>query len=90
MRNQIIEQAVQIAANINPELASKLTFTASDRGTPAFQCLREQMIGYGKLVRGARWLYCMTKRNGQIVFGIDVGFNGAEDAEPPAQAGRHL
>ena len=87
MRNQLIEQTVQIAASINPELASKLTFTTADQGTPAFECLREQMIGYGSAVPGARWLYCMTKRDGKIVFSIDVGFGNAEKTESPAKPG---
>lgn len=87
MRNLLIERTVQIAADINTDLASKLTFTPSDVGTPAFECLREQMIGYGSAIPGARWLYCMTKRTNRIVFGIDVGFGDAEKTVPPAKPG---
>ncbi len=87
MRDQFIEQAVQIAANVNLDLASKLTFTEADQGTPALECLREQLIGYGKAVPGLRWLYCMTKRNDRIVFGLDIGFGDAERFEQPAKPG---
>ena len=36
MREGILRQAVDIAQTINTELARKLTFTAADKGTPAF------------------------------------------------------
>jgi len=87
MRNQLLEQTVQIATNVNLDLASKLTFTEADLGTPAYECLREQLIGYGRAIPGARWLYCMTKRNGRIIFGLDVGFGNAEKPAQPAKPG---
>ena len=68
LRANLLQQVLGIAKNINPELARKLTFTAADKGTPAFERIREQMIQAGKLIP-QRGIYSMALHNGHIVFG---------------------
>jgi PAS domain S-box-containing protein len=85
--DQLLRQCAQIATSINPELAQTLTFTASDLGTPAFECIRDQMKGYGRVVSNARRIYCVTKRDGRIVFGGDVDLGGEPAHETLAKPG---
>src|SRR5450759_2820930 len=48
MRERLLRHAVEIADTVNPELARKLTFTSADKGTPAFERIRELMTVVGK------------------------------------------
>jgi PAS domain S-box-containing protein len=68
MREQLLHQAHQIALTIDPDLVKSLTFTAADKGTPAFERLRAQLVAYSRYV-GQRSIYTMALRNGHIVFG---------------------
>ncbi|NTV14548.1 MAG: response regulator [Desulfobulbaceae bacterium] len=68
MRETILQQALELARQINPDLAKKLTFTASDRGTPAYERICEQMRAAGKLFP-QRGIYSMAMRDGRIFFG---------------------
>jgi diguanylate cyclase (GGDEF)-like protein len=76
MRELLLRQAVEIARNINPALVRNLTFSAADKGAPAFEHLREQMIASGQNIMGS-WapemtylgIYSIAMRGGTIVFG---------------------
>ena len=82
MREQLLKQAENIARTINPELARKLTFTAADKGTPAFEIIRKQMIGYGRRVPN-RGIYSMAMRVGKIFFGPENYATTDPMASPP-------
>ena len=82
MRERILQQAENIARSINPELAGKLTFTASDKGTPAFEIIRKQMIGCGKRIP-SRGIYSMGLRGGHIFFGPENYATNDPMASPP-------
>ncbi|MDD5759559.1 MAG: hypothetical protein PHI06_10815 [Desulfobulbaceae bacterium] len=47
MRANLLRQAVEISWSINPMLVKKPTFTEEDKGTVAFERIREQMIAAG-------------------------------------------
>ena len=82
MRALLIRQVENIARIINPELAKKLTFTAADKGTPAFEIIRKQMIGYGKTIPN-RGIYSMKVRDGNIYFGPENYPTNDPMASPP-------
>ena len=76
MRERLLQQAVEIADAINPDLVKKLTFTPADRGTPPFEQIREQMISYGRIFMSINnqdskyyGIYSMLLRDGKIIFG---------------------
>ena len=71
MREHLLRQAVAIANTLNPDLARKLTFTAADAGTPAFECIRKQMLNAAKAKPDAKWIYLMAVRGNRIVWGPD-------------------
>ncbi|MHB9025349.1 MAG: CHASE domain-containing hybrid sensor histidine kinase/response regulator [Armatimonadota bacterium] len=70
VRANLLEQVTVIARTMNPEDVKALSFTAADKGTPAFERLRTQMTAYGQLLRH-RWLYIMAVQRGAIIFGPD-------------------
>ena len=83
MRARLLRQATEIAGNINPSLIRKLSFTAADVNTPAYEQLREQMIKEAKQIPNARWVYSMTERGNQIIFGPDsVALNDPQYTPP--------
>ena len=82
MRERLLRQALQVACVINPELAAKLTFTAADQGTPAFEVIREQMILLGKTFP-QRGIYSMALRGGTIFFGPENYPENDSMASPP-------
>ena len=82
MRERILQQTESIAHSINPELAKKLTFTASDKGTPAFEIIRNQMIGYGKRIPN-RGIYSMGISGDKIFFGPENYASTDPMASPP-------
>ena len=92
MRDQLFRQAEQIAKTVNHELARKLTFTAADKGTPTFECLRKQMTAAGNFLP-QRGIYSMVLRKGKIFFGPEnypdndpmASPPGTEYKEPPAE-----
>ncbi|MBK8750758.1 MAG: diguanylate cyclase [Candidatus Competibacteraceae bacterium] len=82
MRERLLRQAMEIAQALPVGEVEALSFTATDRGTPAFERIRELMIAYGRLVQ-QHSIYSMALRDGAIVFGPE---NLAEDdpwASPP-------
>lgn len=70
IRDTLLQQALEVANTINPTLAKKLSFTAADAGTPAFERIREHMISTGKSFP-QRGIYSVAMRNGSLVFGPD-------------------
>ena len=82
MREGILRQAVDIAQTVNTELARKLTFTVADKGTPAFERLREQMIVAGKTIP-QRGIWSIATRDGVIVFGPETYKENDPMASPP-------
>ena len=84
MREQLLRQANDIAREVNPELAKKLTFTAADKGTPAFDTIREQFIAAGKIIL-QRGIYSMAVRSGKIVFGPESYPENDPMASPPGK-----
>ncbi|MBM4103193.1 MAG: response regulator [Planctomycetes bacterium] len=82
MRKHLLDKTKEIAFAVNPQLAKKLTFTAADKGTPAFEQIREQMTAAGKGF-SQRGVYSEFLRDGKIFFGPE---NYPEDdpmASPP-------
>ncbi|MDO8945503.1 MAG: cache domain-containing protein, partial [Desulfobacterales bacterium] len=92
MRKNLLRQTVSIAKTINPELARKLTFTAADKGTPAFDQLCEQIIATGKGFP-QRGIYSLVLREGTIFFGPEnypendpmASPSGTVYKQPPAE-----
>lgn len=82
MRDQLLYQVRQIAATINPELVKSLTFTAADKGTPAFERLRAQLVAYSRYIR-QRSIYTMALRGDYIVFGPESLAEDDPWASPP-------
>ena len=71
MRNGILRDALHMAGTINPNLASQLTFTEADGGTPAYKRIREQMCAEAaEITHGG--IYSMSLRNGKIFFGPET------------------
>jgi PAS domain S-box-containing protein len=82
LREQLLREAESIAGVINPDLARKLTFTPADRGTPAYEHIREQMVRAGKTFT-QRGIYSMALRDGKIYFGPENYAPGDPMASPP-------
>ena len=82
MRKDLLRQTVEIANTINPELARKLTFTAADKDTPAFEHLRKHLIAAGKRFP-QRGIYTMVLREGTIFFGPETTSESDPIASPP-------
>ena len=68
MRERLLRQALQVARVINPDVAAKLSFTAADHGTPAFETIREQVTALGRTFP-QRGIYSMAMRDGKLYFG---------------------
>ncbi len=82
MRDQLLYQVRQIAATIDPERVKSLTFTAADKGTPAFERLRAQLTAYSRYIR-QRSIYTMALRGDHIVFGPESLAEDDPWASPP-------
>jgi diguanylate cyclase (GGDEF)-like protein/PAS domain S-box-containing protein len=82
MRERLLRQAVEIARNLPLDQVRALSFTATDRGAPAFEHLRELLIGYGRFVR-QHSIYTMALRDGVIVFGPENLVESDPWASPP-------
>lgn len=82
MRERLLQQAIEIAQAIDPEVVRELTFSPADPGAPAYERLRQQLIAYGQ-VFPQRGIYTLALRDGRLLFGPE---NYAEDdpmASPP-------
>jgi hypothetical protein len=91
-RQHLLQQAIAIATLINPEVAIKLTFTASDEGAPAFEQIRDQMVAAGKRM-GVLGVCSTVQRQGKIFFGPQsypkrssfAAAPGSQDHQPPPE-----
>jgi PAS domain S-box-containing protein len=92
MREALIWQVADIVRTINPELARNLTFTAADKGTPAYEVIRGQMDVAGKRIQ-SRGIYSMSLRAGKLFFGPEnypvddplASPSGTEYQHPPKE-----
>ena len=82
MRSRLTEQATRIAAAIDPQRVNDLSFTAADNNNSSYQCIREQMTGYGRMIEQCG-IYSMALRKGQIVFGPENYAKNDLMASPP-------
>lgn len=84
MRRDLVRQATDIAAAVNPfDLGlPHLSFSADDKTRPVFQRLSAQMRDYAAFT-GVKSVYTMALRNGQIVFGPESLPEGHPYASPP-------
>ncbi|MBI4878634.1 MAG: CHASE domain-containing protein [Planctomycetes bacterium] len=82
LKQRVQQQVAAVARTVDPELAKALTFTLADRGNPAFQVIRKQMIAYASAL-GHRSLYSMAIRDGRVVFGPENLAEDGEYASPP-------
>jgi PAS domain S-box-containing protein len=82
MRENLLQRALEVARQIDPNLVKKLTFTAADRGTPAFARISEQLRAIGQRFP-QRGIYSMAMRDGRIVFGPENYPPGDPQASPP-------
>ncbi len=68
LEERLLSRVLTLADSLNPELVRQLSFTEADRGTPAFEYLRERMIAAG--INGEqRGIYSLTLLDGRFVFG---------------------
>lgn len=81
MRKDLLNQGVDAAQSLNANLLRHCTFTAADMDNTAFERLRAQLATLNKTL-GARGIYTMALRDGEIVFGPE---SYAED-DPQASA----
>ena len=82
MRGQLLQQASHVAQTMNPEQVRKLSFTSSDKGTPSFDYLREQMTVYGRYI-SQKSIWSLAIRNGVLVFGPENLDVNDSQASPP-------
>ena len=68
MHEQLLQQTVQIAASIDPELVKGLKFTLADRTNTPYMRIREQLIAYGQAIHH-RCLYSVQLRGDKLQFG---------------------
>ncbi|MFA6242902.1 MAG: PAS domain S-box protein, partial [Candidatus Hydrogenedentales bacterium] len=82
LRDDLLRRSISVAQALNPELVNQCTFTPADKGTPAYDQIREQMIAFGKTMR-TRGIYSMALRDGKIYFGPENYPEGDSMASPP-------
>lgn len=68
LKDEMLQQAVDIAATINPTMAEQLTFTAEDIHLPAYDQIRDQMVAVSKIFP-YKGIYSMKLIDGQFRFG---------------------
>ncbi|MFH0960675.1 MAG: cache domain-containing protein, partial [Pseudomonadota bacterium] len=82
MRERLLRQLVDIARTINPALVQKLAFSPVDKGSPAFETIRGQMIAHAEHIPRSG-LYSMALRHGGLVFGPESYPEDHQMASPP-------
>ncbi len=68
MRGRLLRHVVHIAGTLNLQMVKELSFTATDKGTPAFEFIRGQLTALGAYCPH-RGIYTMALRDGQMFFG---------------------
>ncbi len=82
MRERLLRQLVDITRTINPALAKKLAFSSVDKGSPAFETIRSQMITHAEHIPRSG-LYSMALRKDDLVFGPESYAEDHSMASPP-------
>lgn len=82
LRHELSKQAGQLAQAINPARIKELSFTPADKGTPAFERLRAQMIAYGRITKEKN-IYSMARRGNKIIFGPENILPGSALSSAP-------
>lgn len=81
-RYSLLQNAVRMAAFIDPEKAMALSFTADDVHQDAYQSISADMKAFARILDG-RGIYSMTLRNGDILFGPETYMPGDPLSSPP-------
>ena len=81
LRERLGHRAAEIAGVLNPDSARRLTFTAADKGTAAFDVLRKQLIASGSDL-SCRGIFTIGARGGKI-FGPETYADDDPVASPP-------
>ena len=68
MHEQLLQQSVQIATSLDPDLIKGLKFTLADRTNTPYLRIREQLTAYGRAIHH-RCLYSVQLRGNQLLFG---------------------
>ncbi len=82
MREDLMQQALRIAAAIPVDLAAKLDFTEADTIKPEFQRIAGHLKTFAR-AQNIRSLYTLALRDGQLVFGPESLEPGDPYASPP-------
>ncbi len=91
MRDDLQRRMTSLSRAVTPDLVSRLSFTADDAQSPAYQQLRDQLTAYGRVIPN-RGIYTVARRDGQYVFGPEnyprmdplASAPGTVYEEPPA------
>ena len=82
MRENLRGQVTDLARTLNPGLAKKLTFTATDQGTPVDAALGEQLLACGARIPN-RGIFTTAQHDGKIFFGPETYPPGDPVASSP-------
>ena len=82
LQEGLLRQVVSIAGSVDPYLGQKLTFSSVDKGSPAFEVIRERLLeaSQGVVCRG---IYTLALREGQLRFGPETYREDDPMASPP-------
>ncbi len=86
MRDQLLQQAQQIASALDLEAVEQLTGTAADEASPFYQRLKLQFQLTRQALPDCRYLYLMGRdEQGQVFFYLDSESANSGDESPPGQ-----
>ncbi len=71
LQEGLIRQVVSIAGSVDPHLAQRLQFSPADKGSPAFEVIRERLLEASRGM-ACRGVYTLAERNGQLLFGPET------------------
>ena len=66
--NRMMQQAIDVASNLNPHLIKQLHFSEEDVDNPHFKLIRDQLIAFGKIIPQSG-IYSMKLIDSLLVFG---------------------
>lgn len=81
-QQQLLDQAVFLAENLNVDLIRPLSFGPEDRERPEFQRLTRYFKDYLSVI-GCRGIYTLAARNGRLLFGPESYEPDDPQASPP-------
>ena len=82
IRARLLNTAMDIAASLDITQVEKITFTASDKGSPEFEAIKNRMIAIKKSLP-ISGIYSMGQRNGLLYFGPESYLENDPLASPP-------